>query len=77
MSFLNLFLTNSIASSVGRILAVAPIDVLILCHTEALLSINGVAPPVDAVCLGLGPAYTLLVANRVEVDVKYAELLLT
>ena len=39
--------------------------------TEALLSIDGVLPPVDVVCLGIGPTYTLLVVNRAEVVVKH------
>ena len=39
--------------------------------TEALLSIDGVLPPVDVVCLGMRPTYTLLVVNQVGVVVKY------
>ena len=42
-----------------------------VCRTEALLLIDGVVPPIDIVCLGLEPMYTLLVDNRAEVVVKY------
>ena len=56
----------SLASSIGR----TPGNNT-MCHTEALLSIDGVLPFVDVVCLGIGPTYTLLVVNRAEVVVQY------
>ena len=39
--------------------------------TEALLSIDGVLSPIDVICLGIGPAHTLLVANWAEGVGKY------
>ena len=40
---------------------------------KALLLIDGVLPPGDIICLGIELVYTLLVANRAEVVVKYLQ----
>ena len=42
-----------------------------VCLTKAPISVDGVLPLVDVVCLGIGPTYTLLVVNRAEVVVKH------
>ena len=48
--------------------------VIFACHIEAILAIDGVLSPVDVVCLGIIMMYTLLMANRAGVVVKYLTL---
>ena len=48
--------------------------VIFACDIEAILAIDGVLSPIDVICLGIGPAHTLLVANWAEGVVKYLTL---